>query len=57
MYICLCQALTERQVRQHIESGAQSLHDVQKKCAAGKSCGACVTKLKMLLKQKQADDK
>jgi bacterioferritin-associated ferredoxin len=41
MYVCVCLAVTEAQVRSAIEAGASSRDVVTQHCRAGGDCGAC----------------
>ena len=41
MYVCVCNAITENEVRACIEGGADSREVVTKTCSAGGDCGAC----------------
>jgi bacterioferritin-associated ferredoxin len=41
MFVCVCKAVTEREVREHIANGATSREAVTKACEAGGDCGAC----------------
>jgi bacterioferritin-associated ferredoxin len=42
MYICLCNAITERQIRAcAAESGARSLCDLESCLGVGTNCGRC----------------
>ena len=43
MYICLCNAITERQVRDAAERGARSAEDLAHELGVGLGCGSCVT--------------
>ena len=44
MYICLCNAITERQIRAcAAESGARSLCDLESCLGVGTNCGRCRT--------------
>ena len=42
MYICLCNAITERQVRECARSGACSVDDLTSKLGVGSGCGRCL---------------
>jgi bacterioferritin-associated ferredoxin len=42
MYICLCNAITERQVRECARSGACSVDDLASKLGVGAGCGRCL---------------
>lgn len=41
MYVCVCLAVTESEVRSAIEAGATTREVVTKHCRAGGDCGAC----------------
>jgi bacterioferritin-associated ferredoxin len=41
MYICVCNAVTDREVDEAIEAGACTRHDVTLACGAGGDCGSC----------------
>ena len=42
MYICLCNAITERQVRECARSGACSVDDLASQLGVGSGCGRCI---------------
>ena len=41
MYICLCHGITERQIRQAVLEGADSLPDVSAALGVATCCGTC----------------
>jgi bacterioferritin-associated ferredoxin len=41
MYVCLCNAVTDRQIRDAVSAGAVSLSDVQSVFPVGMCCGRC----------------
>jgi bacterioferritin-associated ferredoxin len=41
MYVCICGAVTEREVRAVIEGGATTVEAVARACCAGDDCGGC----------------
>ena len=41
MYICICSAVTERQVKECIQSGATSLEELALQLGVGTGCGRC----------------
>jgi bacterioferritin-associated ferredoxin len=41
MIICLCNALTDRQLEQAVEQGARKPRDVYAACACKAQCGTC----------------
>lgn len=46
MYVCLCQGITDSQIRSAIEGGASCLRDVRDSLGVMSQCGkcACLTK-------------
>ena len=49
MYVCICRAVTEAEVRGCIAAGACTVEDVSDCCAAGTGCGSCVDKIAALI--------
>lgn len=49
MYVCICWAVTEAQVRSCIAGGASTVEDVGDSCAAGTGCGSCQERIAALL--------
>lgn len=41
MYICVCHAITDRQIREIVEQGATSLIEVQQRLPIASCCGRC----------------
>lgn len=41
MYVCLCNAVTDRQIREVVEQGARSLDEVQRCLPVATCCGCC----------------
>lgn len=41
MYVCICAAVTDGEVRSCIARGARTVEDVGMRCAAGTGCGSC----------------
>jgi bacterioferritin-associated ferredoxin len=42
MYICICSKVTDKQLQQVINAGANTLTEVQKKLAIATVCGRCI---------------
>ncbi|MEV7771867.1 (2Fe-2S)-binding protein [Kitasatospora sp. NPDC086791] len=49
MYVCMCHAVTEDQVKKAIDGGANSPRQIAKGCKAGTDCGSCVRRIQALL--------
>lgn len=41
MYICLCNGITDHEIRQCAQSGVCSLHELECTLGVGVSCGRC----------------
>jgi bacterioferritin-associated ferredoxin len=41
MYVCICNAITDKQIRQAAESGVTSLWELQKELGVASNCGKC----------------
>ncbi|MGB6452264.1 MAG: (2Fe-2S)-binding protein [Steroidobacteraceae bacterium] len=41
MYVCICHAVTDRDIREAVDQGARSLCDVQSCLPVGGCCGRC----------------
>ena len=41
MYVCLCNAITDKQIRAAAESGATDLWSLQRELGVASGCGAC----------------
>ena len=41
MYVCVCNAVTDRAIREVLDRGAESLFDVQCRLPVASCCGRC----------------
>jgi bacterioferritin-associated ferredoxin len=59
MYICICHAITEKDIDQAVCKGGQSLRDLRKELNLGTECGLCADAarqcLSSALKKKAAE--
>lgn len=51
MYVCVCHAVTERQVRTAVEAGARSLGDLRERLCVGQTCGRCAESARAVLQE------
>jgi len=54
MYVCHCQVVNDRRIRETIDAGARTPSQVARACGAGATCGGCVPMIRRLLAE-QAD--
>lgn len=41
MIVCLCNAVSDRTIRQSVREGARTVSEVRRSCRAGRGCGQC----------------
>lgn len=51
MYVCLCRAVTDRQIRQAVELGARSLDDLKEGLGVATGCGKCAAHACAILRE------
>jgi bacterioferritin-associated ferredoxin len=51
MYVCICNAVTERQIRECARDGATSVADLRARLCVGNTCGKCVPHAKTVLRE------
>ncbi len=49
MYVCLCKAVTDRQIRESINGGASSFDAVRKELGVATQCGKCTQQAKSIV--------
>ncbi|MGV0954099.1 MAG: (2Fe-2S)-binding protein [Fluviibacter sp.] len=53
MYICICNAVTDRHIEQAVQDGARTLEDLHTQLAVGSQCGNCKSCAKECLRDAQ----
>ena len=51
MYVCLCNALTDRDLRPHLASATSSVSMVYRACGCLPQCGKCVPFVRQMLRE------
>ncbi|GIU28473.1 bacterioferritin-associated ferredoxin [Shewanella schlegeliana] len=54
MYVCLCHAITDTQIKEAVSQGDMSLADVKKRLGVANQCGKCA-KMATQIIQNQVD--
>ena len=55
MYVCICNAITDKQIRKAAESGVEDLWELQRELGVATGCGACKEMAsQILLESRQA---
>jgi bacterioferritin-associated ferredoxin len=55
MYVCICRAVTEKQVESTLETGATTVAEVTRACGAGGDCGGCVGMIEEMIEERAED--
>lgn len=53
MYVCICHAVTDRQLQEAISQGTQSLRGLSRQLGVVSSCGKCGSCVRDILQQYQ----
>ena len=61
MIVCLCEGISEREIRDAARRGAATLPAIQRACGAGGDCGACRPQVRKIARevrstQRQSND-
>lgn len=51
MYVCVCHAVTDRQIREAARSGAQNLRDLRRELNVTRDCGRCASCARQCLEE------
>lgn len=49
MYVCICHAVTDREIRRCIEAGADSMRALRAELKVGTQCGKCAAHVRSML--------
>ena len=55
MYVCICNALTDRRIRGVIDAGAGSLGSVYRNCGVAPQCGKCGEMIRSFLDRDEGE--
>ncbi|MBA3487447.1 MAG: (2Fe-2S)-binding protein [Lysobacter sp.] len=54
MYVCICNAVTEHDIRQAADAGCGSVAEMTMRTGAGSNCGSCLDLVAEMLGQSRA---
>ncbi|AKC86302.1 (2Fe-2S)-binding protein [Pseudoxanthomonas suwonensis] len=55
MYVCLCNGVTDRHIREAVEKGCGSVGELTMRTGCGASCGSCLDMAADMIAQMQAE--
>ncbi len=50
MYVCICKAVSDRQIRQAVQDGARTVADLQAALHVSTGCGCCAEAVEVCLR-------
>jgi bacterioferritin-associated ferredoxin len=53
MYVCICRAVTDGQIREAAEDGARHLRDLRQQLGVATGCGRCASQARDILARSQ----
>ncbi len=54
MYVCICNAITDKQIRRAAQAGASDLWDLQRELGLASGCGSCKEQAMDILREDAA---
>ncbi len=55
MYVCLCRGITDQDIKDAMQNGAESIRDVREMLNLGTCCGRCVPEAKTIISEELAE--
>jgi bacterioferritin-associated ferredoxin len=49
MYVCICEAVTEKDIQRTLDGGCNTVECVASSCGAGGSCGSCQGRIQRMI--------
>ena len=56
MYVCLCNGVTDKQIREAVQGGCDNLSSVRRKMSVGNQCGKCTKTARKVIQQEIEQD-
>ena len=54
MYVCICKAVTDKQIRRAAANGADNLYELREALGVGSGCGSCADHAQEILNESNA---
>lgn len=51
MYVCICNAVTERQIRKAVAAGVYTIHELARETGCTDCCGTCADEAERVLQE------
>ena len=57
MYVCICKAVTDRQIREAVSEGAATMRDLRRELGVCAGCGKCGRDARVILRESLEDSR
>ncbi len=54
MYVCICQGVTDRQIREAVDEGCCTMRELRRQLGVAATCGRCAPYAKQMLDETRA---
>ena len=54
MYVCICKGITDTQIRNAVDNGANSMRDLRESLGVSTQCGKCANLTKQIAREHQS---
>lgn len=55
MFVCVCQAVTDREIHEAIDRGVDHVDQLEELCGVGSGCGSCRTMAQELIEARLSE--
>jgi len=56
MYVCICRAVTDREIRNAVEAGTRTVRGLRKQLGCAGQCGKCARQVREIMDEVVADE-
>ncbi|QSP95844.1 bacterioferritin-associated ferredoxin [Marinobacter salinisoli] len=56
MYVCLCQGVTDRSIREAAENGVTSMRELGEELGVARQCGRCASTARQILRESRSPE-
>jgi bacterioferritin-associated ferredoxin len=53
MYVCICNAVTDKQIRRAAKNGVDNLYELREHLGVASTCGSCADQARSILQESQ----
>ena len=54
MYVCICKAVTDKQIRRAAANGVDNLYELRETLGVASACGSCASQAQEILQENQS---